>query len=369
MGSGLTRRKSAPSAVAPTNAGSSGKLNSVNENPQDEAMIFKGKIGALKVIINADGSRIALMKFLKKNGLESYMDYYFEVEALKKCADSADLIQQATALLDLYNPQFVSAGNGKEALQTIWHTIEHTKLALHDQISSMPGADLLKQFKISQAAVMGHLAGHLDEFLASSYYLDWQRDQQLHERERFNADVMHTSQRDHSPRLINTTCADQYPNILVVDDSTICTKITAMSLIKSGHSVSKADNGRVALEMLSKQNYDIVLIDLHMPIMDGFDTVKLFRQYQCEMEYGNPGEEFSSIVAPSVPRLSSNRVLSMSTASAKSRSLRVRDPLIIIGMSSDCDESTTQRAFEAGVDYFMAKPFTLEKFLEIISQK
>jgi hypothetical protein len=49
----------------------------------DEAMSFRGKMGALKIIISTDGSRRALLKYLEKAGLDPYLNFYFEVEFLR----------------------------------------------------------------------------------------------------------------------------------------------------------------------------------------------------------------------------------------------------------------------------------------------
>ena len=66
--------------------------------------------------------------------------------------------------------------------------------------------------------------------------------------------------------------------ILVVEDNPINQLITTRLLEKAGHSVRLADNGRVALEMLGHQGFDLVLMDLSMPEMDGFTATRLIRE-------------------------------------------------------------------------------------------
>lgn len=62
------------------------------------------------------------------------------------------------------------------------------------------------------------------------------------------------------------TCSGNYPNILIVDDSTLMLKLTGLTLEKDGHNVQKASNGEMALALMSSHQYDIVLLDLNMPV-------------------------------------------------------------------------------------------------------
>ena len=62
-------------------------------------------------------------------------------------------------------------------------------------------------------------------------------------------------------------------HILVVDDNRMNRLKLSHTLEQEGHAVSLAENGRQALEMLSKQAFDVVLLDLVMPEMDGFEVL------------------------------------------------------------------------------------------------
>jgi CheY-like chemotaxis protein len=75
-------------------------------------------------------------------------------------------------------------------------------------------------------------------------------------------------------------CSNIYPDILIVDDSLVTLKLTGKTLENDGHHVDKANNGQVALQLMKSRPYDVVLIDINMPVMDGFETVRLFREFE-----------------------------------------------------------------------------------------
>ena len=77
-------------------------------------------------------------------------------------------------------------------------------------------------------------------------------------------------------------------NILMVDDSR--DKLLAMeSILQSlGQNLVKAHSGGEALRLLLKQEFAIILLDVNMPGMDGFETASLIRQRQS-LEHSNVG--------------------------------------------------------------------------------
>ena len=62
--------------------------------------------------------------------------------------------------------------------------------------------------------------------------------------------------------------------LLVVDDNKVNRLLLMRSLELHGHAVATAENGRVALEMLRREPFDVVLLDMEMPEMDGFQVLE-----------------------------------------------------------------------------------------------
>jgi adenylate cyclase len=63
--------------------------------------------------------------------------------------------------------------------------------------------------------------------------------------------------------------------LLVVDDNKVNRLLLTRSLELQGHSVASAENGRVALEMLRRETFDLLLLDIEMPEMDGFQVLEV----------------------------------------------------------------------------------------------
>lgn len=66
-------------------------------------------------------------------------------------------------------------------------------------------------------------------------------------------------------------------NILLVDDVPENISLARIRLEKEGHVINTAGNGREALELCQQKEYDMILMDIQMPIMDGYEATKAIR--------------------------------------------------------------------------------------------
>jgi len=68
--------------------------------------------------------------------------------------------------------------------------------------------------------------------------------------------------------------AERGARLLVADDNKVNRLLLARSLALQGHRVESAENGRIALEMLRRGGFDLLLLDIEMPDMDGFQVLE-----------------------------------------------------------------------------------------------
>jgi len=114
--------------------------------------------------------------------------------------------------------------------------------------------------------------------------------------------------------------------VMVVDDSVTVRKVTSRLLERHGYAVILAKDGLDAIAKLEEHKPDVMLLDIEMPRMDGFEVASLVRH--------NPKLE----------------------------------DLPIIMITSRTGEKHRERAFQIGVNCYMGKPFQEQQLLETISE-
>ena len=73
-------------------------------------------------------------------------------------------------------------------------------------------------------------------------------------------------------------------SLLIVDDNEINCDVLSRRLVQRGYQVAVATSGRQALQMLAAQPFDLVLLDIMMPEMSGFDVLKILRERHSATE-------------------------------------------------------------------------------------
>ncbi len=88
------------------------------------------------------------------------------------------------------------------------------------------------------------------------------------------ADAQHMPRKGSAPDM----SAVRGARVLLVDDNDLNQQVGAELLTGAGLVVEVADNGQVALDMLARANYDLVLMDMQMPVMDGLTATRRLRE-------------------------------------------------------------------------------------------
>jgi signal transduction histidine kinase/DNA-binding NarL/FixJ family response regulator len=79
---------------------------------------------------------------------------------------------------------------------------------------------------------------------------------------------------------VEQSCHWQFPNarVLVVDDGEENRELVKLLLVEAGLSVDEAENGQLAVEKAIASEYDVILMDVQMPVMDGFTAAGILRK-------------------------------------------------------------------------------------------
>lgn len=95
-------------------------------------------------------------------------------------------------------------------------------------------------------------------------------------------DILNPHQNSFQP---NTENALSRKRVLVVDDNSVNRQVARSLLEAQGMIGSEAENGAEALEKLAAEPFDIVLLDIHMPVMDGVRTIQKIRRLDSDLAH------------------------------------------------------------------------------------
>src|SRR5437870_13599943 len=79
--------------------------------------------------------------------------------------------------------------------------------------------------------------------------------------------------------------------ILLVDDDPVNQMVALGLLRRHGWEAVAAANGKDALQILAKQSFDLILMDLQMPEMDGYQTASVIRQIEAQSSSASSAPE------------------------------------------------------------------------------
>ena len=69
--------------------------------------------------------------------------------------------------------------------------------------------------------------------------------------------------------------------ILIADDTAVNLSLATKLLIRRGHDIIAVENGLQAFEAFKEGSFDVVLMDIHMPVMDGLESTAKIREYEA----------------------------------------------------------------------------------------
>jgi CheY-like chemotaxis protein len=118
-------------------------------------------------------------------------------------------------------------------------------------------------------------------------------------------------------------------NILLVDDAPQNRFLFQAFLKKSNHSMDMAENGAIAVEKFKAGKYDMVLMDMQMPVMDGLTATRMIRSWEKEKGI---------------------------------------QPTPIIALTSYAMKEDMQKSFEAGCTAHLTKPIKKQKLLDTMKE-
>ena len=72
-------------------------------------------------------------------------------------------------------------------------------------------------------------------------------------------------------------------SILIVDDDGAVQLIMKLLLEREGHRITCANDGATAIRLVSEDEFDLLIVDIFMPGMDGFETMKLVHQHRPDV--------------------------------------------------------------------------------------
>lgn len=117
-------------------------------------------------------------------------------------------------------------------------------------------------------------------------------------------------------------------SILLVEDNELNQRLMKISLKRNNCSVAVANNGLEGVELFKNQKFDLILMDLMMPVMDGFEATKEIRKIEAERDHSS----YTPIIAFTANML-----------------------------NNDHDKCVRE-----GMDDIMEKPFHFDKFRDIL---
>lgn len=136
-------------------------------------------------------------------------------------------------------------------------------------------------------------------------------------------------------------------SILLVEDLPFNQTVAKLLLENDGHHVQVAGNGREALVTLAERSFDVIFMDVRMPIMDGLTATRLIRR--CENHPNPMAREDNDLIQAVAARVRGGHI-------------------VIVGMTGDATDDGQEECRAAGMDGVVFKPFDMAGLMEVLAK-
>ena len=140
--------------------------------------------------------------------------------------------------------------------------------------------------------------------------------------------------------------------VLLVEDYPTNQQVALRHLRSAGYVVDLVDNGQMAVDASSKKPYDLILMDIQMPVMDGYEATRRIRKRE------NDSNAQGS-------KLKEKEFAELSDSSFQHSAGARRVP--IIAMTAHAAKSDRDRCLQAGMDDYIAKPLRRKELLHLVN--
>ena len=118
--------------------------------------------------------------------------------------------------------------------------------------------------------------------------------------------------------------------ILLIEDNLLNQKVVIFNLKKFNYDITAITDGKEALEEVKKTRYDLILMDIMLPGLNGYEITEEIRKFE--------------------------------------KKNNIETPVPIIALTANTYDNDREKCFSAGMNEYLAKPFSSEQLVEVIKK-